>query len=158
MTGSFVSEYVFNLSKKVLSQREINVLQKGLGFSPNQSFINEADLRRDFNEFGRKMRCKWYFRSKTQSSKEIPTFHSKYTWNSPPPLPPPPHPLLPKVIQHTFELFLNKTEPNLLSVLPGKAEQFNLTREEYLTMRNLLDDRNVIIKPADKESAVVIWD
>ena len=152
MAGSFVSEYVFNLSKKVLSQREINVLQKGLGFSPNQSFINEADLRRDFNEFGRKMRCKWCFRSKTQSSKEIPTFHSKYTWNSPPP------PLLPKVIQHTFELFLNKTEPNLLSVLPGKAEQFNLTREEYLTMRNLLDDRNVIIKPADKESAVVIWD
>ena len=156
MAGSFVSEYVFNLSKKVLSQREINVLQKGLGFSSNQSFINEADLRRDLNEFGRKMRCKWYFRSKTQSSKEIPTFHSKYTWNFPPPSPHPP--VLPKVIQHTFELFLNKTEPNLLSVLPGKAEQFNLTREEYLTMRNLLDDRNVIIKPADKESAVVIWD
>ena len=40
----------------------------------------------------------------------------------------------------------------------GKTEQFNLSREEYLTMRNLEDDRNVIIKPADKGSAVVIWD
>ena len=89
MAGSFVSEYVFNLSKKVLSQREINVLQKGLGFSPNQSFINEVDLRRDFNEFSRKMRCKWYFRSKTQSSKEIPTFHSKNIPGTPhPPSPP----------------------------------------------------------------------
>ena len=51
MTGSFVSDYVFNLSKKRLSQTEINVLEKGFGFSPTPSFINEADLRRDFNEF-----------------------------------------------------------------------------------------------------------
>ena len=69
MKGSFVSDYVFNLSKKVLSQTEINVLEKGLGFSPTPSFINEADLRRDFNEFSRKMRCKWYFRNETQGSK-----------------------------------------------------------------------------------------
>ena len=81
MIGSFVSDYVFNLSKKVLSQTEINVLEKGLGFSPTPSFINETDLRRDFKEFSRKMRCQWYFRNKTQSSKEIATFHSKSTWN-----------------------------------------------------------------------------
>ena len=37
----------------------------------------------------------------------------------------------------------------------GKAEKFNLTRMEYLTIRNLQDNRNFIIKPG---SAVVIWD
>ena len=42
--------------------------------------------------------------------------------------------------------------------MPGKAEQFNLTREQYLTMRNLQSDRNVIIKTANKGSAVVVWD
>ena len=42
-----MSYHVFNLSKKVLSQTEINMLEKGLGFSPTPSFINEADLRRD---------------------------------------------------------------------------------------------------------------
>ena len=83
MTGLFVSDCVFNLSKKVLSQTEINVLEKGLGFSPTLSFISEVDLRRDFNKFSRKMRCKWHFRNKTQCSKEIPTFHSKSTWNPP---------------------------------------------------------------------------
>ena len=57
-----------------------------------------------------------------------------------------------------LELFLNKTEQDLFSVLPGKVERLNLTREEYLTKRNLQSDRNVIIKPADKGSAVVIWD
>ena len=145
MTSSFVSDYVFNLSKKVLSQTEINVLEKALGFSPTPSFINKADLRREFNEFSRNMRCKWYFRNKTQSSKEIPTFHSKSTWNSSKGSP-------------ALELFLNKTEQNFFSVSTGKAEQLNLTREEYLTMRNIQEDRNVIIKPADKGSAVVIWD
>ena len=128
-----------------MSQTEINVLEKGLGFSPTPSFINEADLQWDFNEFSREMRCKWYFRNETQGSGEIPTFQSKSTWNPPKGSP-------------TLELFLNKTEQNLFSVLPGKAEQFNLTREEYLTMRDLQSDRNVIIKPADKGSAVVIWD
>ena len=42
--------------------------------------------------------------------------------------------------------------------MPGKAEQFNLTKEENFTIRNLLEDRNVIIKPANKGSAVVICD
>ena len=60
--GSFSSDSVFNLSKKVLSETEIKVLEKGLGFSPTPSFINEADLQRDFDDFARKMRCKWYFR------------------------------------------------------------------------------------------------
>ena len=81
MTASFVSDYVFNLSKNVFSQTEINVQQKRLSFSPAPSFMNETDLRKDFNKFSRKMRCKWYFRNKTQSSKEIPTFHSISTWS-----------------------------------------------------------------------------
>ena len=100
MKWSFVSDYVFNLSKKVFSQTEINVLEKGLGFSPTPSFFKEADLRSDFNELSRKMRCKWYFRNGTQGSKEIHTFQSKSTWNPPKGSP-------------ALELFLNKTEQNL---------------------------------------------
>ena len=44
MKGSFVSDCVFNLSKNILSQTEIKVLENGLGFSPTPSFINEVDL------------------------------------------------------------------------------------------------------------------
>ena len=55
-------------------------------------------------------------------------------------------------------MFLNKTEQNFFSVLPGKAEQFNLTREAYLIMCNLQSGRNVIIKYEDKGPVVVAWD
>ena len=58
MTGCFVSDHVFNLSKKELSAKEISVLEKGLGFAPIPYHINETDLRRDIREFSRKMRCK----------------------------------------------------------------------------------------------------
>ena len=63
------------MSNKVLSQTEISVLEKGLGFVPTGNMINEADLRRDFNEFSRKTRCKWYFRDEpSKDFSEIPAF------------------------------------------------------------------------------------
>ena len=52
--------------KKVLSNTEIKVLDKSFSFSPTPSLINEADLQRDFDEFARKMRWKWYFRKESQ--------------------------------------------------------------------------------------------
>ena len=58
LKGYFCSDTVFNLSKKVLHEIEIQVLEKGLGFVPTPNSINEEDLRRDFGEFSRKMRCK----------------------------------------------------------------------------------------------------
>ena len=42
----------------MLNEIEIKVLEKGLGFVPIPNIINEKDLRRDFGEFSRKMRCK----------------------------------------------------------------------------------------------------
>ena len=144
--GSFSSDSVNNLSKKVLSETEIKVLEKGLGFSPTPSFINEADLQRDFDDFARKMRCRWYFRNESQYiPSQVSTCKLKSTWNPPKGSP-------------ALELFLNKVKEDIFSVLPGRPKKFNLNREEYLTMRSLQNDRSVIIKPANKGSAVVVWD
>ena len=144
--GFFSSDSVFNLSKKVLSKTEIKVLEKDLGFSPTPSFINEADLQRDFDDFARKMRCKWYFGNESQDiPSEISTYKLKSTWNPPRGSP-------------ALELFLSKVKEDTFSVLPGHPKKFNLSKEEYLTMRSLQNDGSVIIKPADKGSAVVVWD
>ena len=37
-------------------------------------------------------------------------------------------------------------------------KDYNLTKDEYLAMRSLENDRNVVIKPADKGSSIVVWD
>ena len=83
LKGSFVSDHVFNLSKKELSAKEI-CTRKKLGFAPTPSYINEANLRRDLREFSRKMRCKWHFRNKVpQTNDEIFQFKVKSQWNPP---------------------------------------------------------------------------
>ena len=98
INGYFCSDNVFNLSKKVLNEIEIKVLEKGLGFVPTPNIINEEDLRRDFGEFSRKMRCKWYFRDELSPNfSEVPAFRPKSNWK-----PPPVHPCV--------ELFLSKLE------------------------------------------------
>ena len=51
ISGYFCSDTVFNLSKKVLSDMEIKILEKGLDYAPIQNKINEPELRRDFEDF-----------------------------------------------------------------------------------------------------------
>ena len=51
----FCSDTAFNLSLKVLTDREINILEKGLDFAPIQNKINQPELRKDFEEFCRRM-------------------------------------------------------------------------------------------------------
>ena len=59
----FCSETVFNLSRKVLTETEIKILEKGLDFASIQRKINEPELRSDFEEFCRRVRVKWHFRN-----------------------------------------------------------------------------------------------
>ena len=109
--GYFVSDTVFNLSKKVLSDTEIRVLSKGLSFVPTPSAINEMQLRDDFAEFSRRMRCRWYFRNEvSEDFGQVPSFRKKSEWN-----PPMGHPEL--------ELYLSKVEKELFDKLPGIAHR-----------------------------------
>ena len=43
-------------------------------------------------------------------------------------------------------------------MLPGTPLDYNLSKEEWLAMRGLAEDQNIIIKLADKSSCVVVWD
>ena len=42
--------------------------------------------------------------------------------------------------------------------MPGTPLDYILSKEEWLAMRGLLEDQNIIIKPGDKDSCVVVWD
>ena len=58
LSGYFCSETIFNLSNRMLTYTEINVLEKGLDFTPIEKKLNEPELRSDFNDFCRRMRLK----------------------------------------------------------------------------------------------------
>ena len=55
-------------------------------------------------------------------------------------------------------MFVRPCPEDIFPVLPGDLQRFNVNNEEYLTMRTMINNRKVIIKPADKGSAVVVWD
>ena len=72
-------------------------------FVPTLIIINEKDLRRDFGEFSRKIRCKWYFRDESSPDfSEVPAFRPKFNWKPP-------------TGQPCVELFLSKLENELFS-------------------------------------------
>ena len=101
MQGHFCSDTVFNLSNRVLSEEEIQVLEKGLDFAPIQRKIHEPELRKDFEEFCRRMRTKWNFRNEpSQGFSVAPAFARKSSWK-----PPFGHPNL--------EVFLSQVESEL---------------------------------------------
>ena len=113
---------------------EIKLLEKGLGFSPTPSSVNEVDLRRNTSGFSRKMRSKCFFRNERQQNvSETSEFKSKPTWNPPKGAP-------------ALELSLNQAEKDILSIHPGKATNYYLSKEEYLTIRGLQNYRRSYFK------------
>ena len=53
---------------------------------------------------------------------------------------------------------LSQMESDFFWLLPGNTTQYNLSKEEWLAMRRLAEDRSIVIKPVDKGSCVVVWD
>ena len=69
---------------EVLTDTERKVVEKGLDYAPIQNKINEPELRRDFEEFCRRVRLTWHFRNEsTPYFKETPVFPPKSTWKPP---------------------------------------------------------------------------
>ena len=123
LKGYFCSDTVFTLSGRVLSEYEIKFLEKGLDFAPFQRKVNEPELRRDFQEFCRRMRIKWHFRNEiSEDFSEVPAFPPKSSWN-----PPQGHPNL--------EVYLSQVENELFSIADEPIRYSNLSKEEWIAMR-----------------------
>ena len=117
----------------MLTVRERKVLEKSLDFAPIQRKINEEELRRDFDEFCRRMRLKWHFWDEPQGFNETPTFTPKSTWH-----PPKGHACL--------EAFLIKVEKDVFQIPSSDLKYSNMSREEWKDVRSLSDDRSTLIK------------
>ena len=84
LSGYFSSNTVFNLSKIELSTVEIEVLEKGRDYAPIQRKINQPEIKKDLEDFCRRMRIKWHFRNEpTPPSNQNQSFKPKSSWKPP---------------------------------------------------------------------------
>ena len=91
------------------------------------------------------MRVKWHFRNEpSESFSSEPAFSPKSNCK------PEGHPNL--------EVFLSQIESELFKTVETPLGCSNLSKEECKAVRTLGDNRNIVIKKADKGSCVVIWD
>ena len=138
----FCSDTVFDLSRRVISEDEIKVLEKGLDFAPVRNKLNEPELRKGFDKFCQQMRTKWHFRNEpSENVSAIPAFRSKSSWK-----PPTGHPNL--------EVFLSSVEKELFEDIVTNLMYSNLSTEEWKAIRSLADDRSIVIK---KQTNALMW-
>ena len=87
---------------------------------------------------------KWYFRN-DEKEFERNKFQPKSTFNS-------------RNKDAAIEIYLSSLEEKLMNTEIPQNKYNNLTREERSALYNLKNDKNIVIKSADKGSVVVIWD
>ena len=88
------------------------------------------------------MRIKWD--STTLYFSEELAFHTNASWNPP------------KGNPYCFSL--QSRERNAFTVIKSQVRHYNISHEEWKAIKSLADDRNIVIKKADKGSCFVIRD
>jgi len=155
---------VVNLSRLTLTQAMVSLLSKGLNFCPTPGEPIISDLKQDLDHFHTSLRRSLFFNrgvvsntSLDQSTMSIqpdttvrdehgPFNHHKFKnpskWSPKGP------------IQLESMIVFNNNQ--LSTLVPRAPNKQNLTREEKKAMTDLMANNDIVIKPADKGSAVVI--
>ena len=127
----------------LICEKEIylGLLSKGLKFVPSANKIDQAKLKRELEEYGRKLHLVWHFRSDKQTF-STDKFRRKSSFN-------------PRNKGAIIETYLSCLEERLLDIeIPSKRYN-NLTKKECHALYSLRDDSTIILKDAGKGSVVV---
>ena len=84
MQGKFVSQNVFNLSDRVLTENEIKVLDKGLNFVPTPEKLDRLQVKIDLEKLGRDIKLRIFYHNHLS-----PSFSKKPAFKVPSPWIPP---------------------------------------------------------------------
>ena len=132
-----------NLSDTKLGQSEINLLAKGLKFVPKPLKTTKEEVQASIADFSRRIKLSYFFHNKPRYSDPKP-FVEKSDWS-------PDNTQLHQDLLKELENL--EKESDKIQLRNGPS---NLTKPEKQAIRSLQNNKNIIIKPADKGSATVI--
>lgn len=137
---------ILNLSSYILDHNEVDILLKGLTFVPKPLHIDSEDLQQGITDFIRSLKFHhWYGHNSTNTRTpkfKIPSNFIPHKGSYPPEI----DELEIKLKQKCRKLPQTNKDPN------------NVSRIQNLALQSLSSNPNIIIKPADKGSAIVIQD
>ena len=143
---------ITNLSDHQLSRDEINLLSKGLNFIPTPRREHPAKMLQDILLFDRRIRLRYHFTDaadqtqvpQQQANSQI--LQPSSSWTPP----------------SGQNLFLDTYRNSIINAYlkelenPTTSRKKNLPQKQFQAMRDLHNNRNIIIKPADKGGSIVI--
>ncbi|CAG2228698.1 unnamed protein product [Mytilus edulis] len=136
-------EYVKIFTTEKIKDDEILLLSKGLKYIPSPSTkFAKSSIASDFNEFARKLRCKYHF-DKGDIFKRHP-FLTKSGYK-------------PELANNAIETYIFKTKVEIDNITINKAHD-NLTTLERKAISSLKRNEKIVIRKADKNNTTVIWD
>ena len=140
---------VVNLSRRCLTEAEVSLLSKGLKFCPTPERIDIYNVRKDIRDYIRRIRLIEYFYCEDKVDgdfSEMPAFRTKSAWCPE------------RNREMAIEAYVEALERTILSHDLSVKCQRNLTKDEQEALENLRSYDDIIIKQADKGSAVVVMD
>ena len=133
---------VVNLSNHHLTPDEISILNKGLSFVPTPPPTPIAENLRDLYLFNRRLKLSYFFKDHENTYTTNP-FKPSTGWT--------PHIDREPALETYFKLLENATTGHR-----NKKTRPNISRDESTAIRNLNNNKDIIIKPADKGGAIVL--
>ena len=143
---------VTNLSRHELSAPQLSLLEKGLKFIPSRHEVDKVKLLADLSEWERRMRLAEYFYNRDDDTKEqtkdsadkfMVKKKSTFTPNA--------------GRDKCLDLYIDLVKDDVMGSLK-KSKKINLTKEENSAFHELLHNEDIIIRPADKGSGIVVID
>ena len=135
-----------------LSNAEKSVLSKGLNFVPVSKKLDEFSVKQDVEKFLRRVQLKAFFHDKEDDSntsdkdifETLQTRKSKWT--------------PPEGQFASLDFFVNKCRHDINKLNFNRNTKFsNLSSEERVALKNLSKRKDIIVKAADKDGALVVW-
>ena len=148
----YVSDFIINLSEFKLKSDHLSALEKGLGFVPTTREPNMSLVASELETFCRRLRLKEFFQDMPNAVNELNQaeigflhkFRTSSTWSPPPGR------------NQSLEAFIHLTKQLALYHKQPRFRTHNLTPLERTTLKELQTDPSIVIKAADKGSAIVI--